>query len=151
MTVGIEASVRYLRIAEEFSTLLSQRFKELSIIFFGSAARGGALEGSDVDILVLADGDVRGVFEEALNVSFELTVKNGVFVQVLAMGFDDFEGLLKVGSPLAFEVIYDGRLIYEYDDRFSRLREAWGKILRRKVFFINGSRVAKYEVVRLER
>lgn len=149
MTADIKAIVHPSKIAEEFSALLSQKFKELSMVLFGSAARGGGIAEGDVDILVLANDDVvKGVEEEALNVSFELTVKNGVFVQVLTMDFNEFETLLKFGSPLAFEVIYDGKLVSDYDDRFSKLREAWGKILRRRVFFVEGSRVAKYEVAR---
>jgi len=138
----------HLKLLDEFASDLSREFSDLSIVLFGSLARGEATPESDADTLILCDEGAKEVEREALNISFDLTVKNEIFLQVLVMSFNEFEDMLKSGHPLACEVIYDGKILHDNKSRFAKLRKSWLKVLRREEFRIEGYRVARYEVAK---
>lgn len=141
--------VSHLKLLEEFSGKLSQKFSTLSIVLFGSLARGEITPESDVDLLILCNkSDLKKVEQEAFNVSYDLTLKNGLFVQVLVMESNGFEKMLKSKYPLAYEIIYDGKILHDQNSKFEKLRASWLKRLHREEFLIRGNRVARYEVAK---
>ncbi len=71
------------RIVSEFKNKVSEKFGKVQVILFGSHVRADAVEESDIDIVVILNGDVDIKVKEAIYViAYELALKHDVVLDV---------------------------------------------------------------------
>lgn len=70
---------------KELKTKIEKEFKNSEIILFGSAATGTADSESDIDLLILVDGDLDNTIEEKIfETSFDVELNNDVIFGIIA-------------------------------------------------------------------
>ncbi|PSG97683.1 nucleotidyltransferase domain-containing protein [Thermoplasmatales archaeon SW_10_69_26] len=94
---------------EDFNRAAAQRYGDRldQVILYGSHARGEAHEGSDVDLLLVLEGDVQPGREiDALADPIgEILTEHGVLLSVLPVSVEDYETR---ESPLLINARRDG-------------------------------------------
>src|SRR5688572_19601727 len=86
-----DLAVLLRRLDSDLAALYAERYGGL--ILYGSYARGEADEGSDVDLLLLLEGEVNPVRElrRAQEVKWPLGLEAGYTVSLLPVSVDDYE------------------------------------------------------------
>jgi predicted nucleotidyltransferase len=83
------------------------------VVLFGSVARGEAVEGSDVDVLVLVeDVEAWRVRQRLYGVIYPVIAALGVDVSLIVLGRGDFIGLVQAEDPFALSVLHEGIQLY---------------------------------------
>jgi predicted nucleotidyltransferase len=80
-------------VAREFvARLVSSRIADCvtRVLLFGSTLRGDAREDSDIDLLVVAGGDIERVREQRSDLSFDLLLDSGELVSPLVYCVDEY-------------------------------------------------------------
>lgn len=94
---------------DAFKTTVAERYAERldRVVLYGSHARGEATEGSDVDLLLVLDGEVQPGREiDALaDLIWELLMEHGVLLSVFPVSSEDYETRQ---SPLLINARRDG-------------------------------------------
>ncbi len=105
--------------AEELSSNLKKELGELlkAVIFFGSAARGDAVSGSDVDVMIIIN-DLKYVFSaevvESLRVIIETTAsKISENFHITTMHLSKFWDYVRLGDPIIVNILRDGVKVYD--------------------------------------
>ena len=99
---------------ERLKVLYGERLDQL--VLYGSHARGENHPDSDLDVMVVLNGDVESVFEEIrrlVDVTFELDLKYNEYISVLPVPKGDF---MYKQSPLLMNVRREGVPIEEAVD-----------------------------------
>lgn len=78
------------------------------MILFGSVATGHAKNGSDMDILVITDGDDFKVEKDLIGMAFEVSLKTGEDISVKAISHRDRENMIKMSTSFIRNIISDG-------------------------------------------
>jgi predicted nucleotidyltransferase len=86
-----EMRIALEELRKRFEGLYGAKLKRLSL--FGSQARGDAVPGSDIDVLVVLDGDVSPAKEIARTgqITSELSLKRDIVVSCVFMSSERFE------------------------------------------------------------
>lgn len=94
----------------------------VSVVLFGSRARGSSHLDSDFDLLIVAQylPDGAGRRELALDIA-EVGFDYGLPVQVILASTEETQGAVNTGAPLMFEIHDAHRVIYDKDDFFRNL------------------------------
>lgn len=92
-----------------------------SIVLYGSVVRGEASDESDIDILVIGDGQ-SDIEDRILDISYEIDLRNHTATSIFYSTPEDFERRLKLGSPFIEDVLSAGRALHD-NGTFKRLRE----------------------------
>jgi len=111
------------RLFQEEGTLLSRfagelrkrsRLRPISIILFGSAARGTERPTSDVDLVFVTETGKLAVKEEERldSAMVELSSRFGSTPQVMVIGLRDFQRRAKKGDGFINEILRTGRVIH---------------------------------------
>ncbi|HAR46158.1 MAG: hypothetical protein A2X56_10700 [Nitrospirae bacterium GWC2_57_13] len=88
---------------------LSGKFDILSITLFGSAARGEAEEGSDLDLLVITSRPLpRAVRHQITDIVFEINLKFGTNFSTLVVDRESWDSGLYSVLPLRDEIVREG-------------------------------------------
>jgi predicted nucleotidyltransferase len=97
----------------------------LSIILFGSNARGDALPASDLDLLAVteAQSQVERVLEVLIDALPDVQRRFGLRISPLVMEKDRVQERFRDGDPLMKNVLSDGRRLY--GAHFHEIVEAW--------------------------
>jgi predicted nucleotidyltransferase len=103
----------------------------VSVVLFGSRARGTAHQGSDIDLLIV----VRALPEPSARPRLALDLAEIGFdyntpIQVLLATPEETELSAETGAPLMFEIHDCHRIFYDDGDFFRRVDEAFTKRLR---------------------
>ena len=105
---------------ENITTEVSRRVQELlggslrNIILFGSYARGDYDDGSDIDIMVLADVSEEDIFKIEREINWacdDLSLDNNIMICILLNNKTLFEKRMPI-SPFYRNVLNDGVQIY---------------------------------------
>jgi predicted nucleotidyltransferase len=90
---------------EELEELYGARLK--SIILYGSWARGDATEDSDIDLLIILEGEVTpgAEIDRMIDIITELNLKHGVLISVVPISEEDY---FTINSPLLINVRREG-------------------------------------------
>ncbi len=103
-------------ILQELTGLLQQVYGDRlkSIILYGSVARGTQEKGSDIDIMVLVDGDeaeLRKYEERLCDVSTDIAVKYVEVLSVIDVSYQEFNAWREL-SPFYRNVSEEGIVLY---------------------------------------
>jgi predicted nucleotidyltransferase len=104
---GVEQDVPRQSVAA-LRAALGERL--MAVVLFGSRARGDYREGSDWDLLVIAEGLPEGPFERRLSMNRALFPAVEGEISVLAKTPEEFEASL---PPLYLDIALDGRILYD--------------------------------------
>ena len=104
---------RSREVFEKIGLYVNKLVEELNpylIILFGSFARGDINEGSDVDILVVAD--FKEPFLDRIKKLLDL---NEFKIPIEPIGYtvDEFEKMREGGNPFILEVVKRGKVLYK--------------------------------------
>lgn len=108
--------LRLQSILQELSGLLCQVYgnKLKAIILYGSVARGTQTEGSDIDIMVLVDGDptiLRSFWDKLSDVSTEMALKYLEVFSIIDVSYQEYNDWKNV-SPFYRNVSEEGVILY---------------------------------------
>jgi len=92
----------------------------LRILLYGSTLRGDAREDSDIDLLVIAGGEIARVQRQCSDVSFDLMLESGELVSSLVYCYDDYRD----PSYFVGMVKESAREVYAVSEDSARRREA---------------------------
>ncbi len=78
------------RLGEDLRELYGSRYR--SLVLYGSYARGEADEGSDVDLLLLLEGEVNTTREisRSQDVTWPLSLETGYVLSVIPIGIEKY-------------------------------------------------------------
>ena len=126
------------RIVERVASKLAEALEVEAIIVFGSWARSGGGEWSDVDILVVSD-DVEDI--DILE-RFKLTAEyRSLGADVFVYTFKELANMLEKGDPLAISALVEGVSVRN-SERVKKLAEkAKKRYIRKKRVWIDLYRV----------
>jgi hypothetical protein len=108
--VNIERSGEVFEKIEKYVKKLVNVLKPNLIILFGSFARGDINEGSDVDILVVAD--FKEDFLDRVRVLIDLNTF-GIPVEPIGYTPEEFEEMKKAKNPFIMEILESGKVMYK--------------------------------------
>ncbi|MEM2554560.1 MAG: nucleotidyltransferase domain-containing protein [Nitrososphaerota archaeon] len=95
---------------ENYKKIVIKEINPKKIILFGSFARGDINEGSDVDLIVIADW--KEDFLERIKILLELN-KFKIPLEPLGYTEEEFEKLIKEGNSFILKVLNEGKIIYQ--------------------------------------
>jgi len=102
----------------------------VSVVLFGSRARGSSQPDSDFDLLIVAQSlpDEAGRRELALDIA-EVGFDYGLPVQVVLASAEETDGAVNTGAPLMFEIHDAHQVIYDKDHFFHNLVKDFSGLL----------------------
>lgn len=118
----------------------------ISIVLYGSVARGTMRHDSDMDVVIVAEGLPNGrmsrirefeAVEDRLTEHFRRAASRGVTAG-LSPVFKS-PGELQAGSPLLLDMVEDARILYDRDGNFKRRIDQ----LRRRLTQLGAKRIWK--------
>ncbi len=99
--IGVQT--QYRQVAEAFARRLVEEAPEVeAVVLYGSVARGEAHQDSDIDLVVLTEGDAKSLDERAGSLALVIEEEfreSQAFIQVIAKGVADFRSRTEIGSP----------------------------------------------------
>jgi predicted nucleotidyltransferase len=108
--VNIERSEE---VFEKINAYLNEVIKHLNpylVVLFGSFATGEINEGSDIDILVVAD--FKEGFLDRIGTLMRLN-SFGIPVEPVGYTLEEFEEMKRRGNPFILEVLEKGKVLYK--------------------------------------
>lgn len=89
----------YRRIAEDFARHLKAKYGERieRIVLFGSVARGDYREDSDVDLIVVAQGDWFALQADVTADAIDWMLRTGVYPSTKVFSVEDFSRVRETG------------------------------------------------------
>lgn len=100
-----------------------------SLVLYGSVARKDFHHESDIDVLLVVEN--RKLGEKALDIRYEIDLKNGTFTTVFLATPQELEGYLRRGSPFLENVIEEGEVLYD-NGTWERIRGSLARSLSKK-------------------
>ena len=99
-------------IIEDFKQKIQKLYgkKLKKIILYGSYARGEATEESDIDLLIVLEGNISPgqEIDRMIDIITDINLKYGVLISVYPISEEDYQ---KVNSPLLINVRREGILV----------------------------------------
>lgn len=144
----------YSQLIRRFCELLYEKFDQrlLSVVLFGSVARGNWSENSDIDLLIVVEGwEGKAVWERVreLRAVERRLEKSSEYLNALRAGYtpliqpyplDPYEA--KKFNKIYLDLVIDGIIIYDKDEFIERimdsLRKELEKIGAKKITLPNG-------------
>lgn len=99
----------YERI-ERYKSLVVEKLKPQAVVLFGSFATGDVNEGSDVDILVIAD--FRQSFFDRIGLLMDLNDETGLPLEPVGYTPEEVRTMKERGNRFIDEVLATGKLLH---------------------------------------
>jgi len=107
--INIERSEEVFEKVKAYVNKVVKHLNPKLVILFGSFASGDINEGSDVDILVVAD--FKEDFLQRIGTLMKLNTF-GIPVEPLGYTPEEFEAMKRDGNPFVLEVLGKGKILY---------------------------------------
>ena len=138
---------KYEKPLEEFVYKILERFKDelVSVVLFGSVAKGVAREYSDIDLLIITEHKREEEFDKEV---LSCLLKYGVRIFPIVCSKDEVEFSVIHGNPLFYGILTGYKTIYDKDRFFAEnLEKVVEKIKKEKPIFISGGE--KWELAKI--
>ena len=99
---------------EEFSRRVGSEFGAERVILFGSYAKGTVTDDSDVDLLVIGPFEGRSVDK---SVKIRMKLRPCFPVDLLVRTPEKVRQRMKMGDDFMREILEEGKVLYEADER----------------------------------
>ncbi len=113
--IALEQRQQIIRQLEEYCREIARELNPQAVILFGSFATGDINEGSDIDIMVIADFQVG--FLDRIKLLLNLNRFN-LPIEPIGYTSEELEHMKRKGNPFITEVLTTGRVIYSKRDSF---------------------------------
>ena len=84
-----------------------------SIVLYGSVAKNTASDESDIDVLVVARDDERGLYDKISKIRTQVDLENNTLTALLYVTSEELEHYAKLGSPFMKSVSEEGMILYD--------------------------------------
>jgi predicted nucleotidyltransferase len=103
----------YQKAIDEFVRRAIEKYGDMvdGIILFGSVARGEAKEDSDIDILVITEGDSFKMQKQISEIVVEILLEKGVYISVKVLSREEYNFLKEVKSSFYRNISKEGIVI----------------------------------------
>ena len=108
--VDIERSGEIFKGIEKYREEVVKRLNPAKVILFGSFARGYINEGSDVDLIVIADWKEN--FLDRIKLLLDINSFN-LPLEPVGYTSKEFENAIEDKSPFILNLLEEGKIIYE--------------------------------------
>ncbi len=97
-------------IIQQFKSEVVKRYPEdvISLIVFGSKARGDASEESDIDILVVTKSDNWRIGDQIRDIGYDLELKHNLVLSIQVVSQSHINHLKKIRSQFMRNIERDG-------------------------------------------
>ncbi|NPA05329.1 MAG: nucleotidyltransferase domain-containing protein [Crenarchaeota archaeon] len=109
-----------MRLAERFARCVAGRLGRVTVVLYGSYARGDFNEWSDVDVLVVAEGLPRNPLRRLDLV--EECMREALLVEPVLVTPGEFESMLSKGNPLILDAVEHGVVLRDDLGLFRRVK-----------------------------
>jgi len=105
----------YAKAVEQLRNRLVKELGEKidSIVLYGSVAKNTASEESDIDILVVARDDERGLYDKISKIRTQVDLENDTLTALLYVTSEELEHYAKLGSLFMKSVSEEGVILYD--------------------------------------
>jgi predicted nucleotidyltransferase len=107
--VDIRRSEEILEKIERYKNLLTKKLRPKAVILFGSFAKGDINEGSDVDIMVIAD--FKEGFLDRIKLLLDLNDELKLPLEPVGYTPEEFQKMQEEGNRFIQEVLNGGRVL----------------------------------------
>ena len=97
------------RFAEDVKKLLGDSIRE--IVLFGSVARGDYSENSDVDVLIVVEGNAWEAQKKVSDVVVDYLTEHGVYVSAKVISLEEFELMKSLNTAFYRNIQREGVLV----------------------------------------
>ena len=108
--VDISRSEEIFERIESYKDLVVKELRPEAVVLFGSFAKGDINEGSDVDIMVIAD--FKGGFLDRVKLLLDLNDEMRLPLEPVGYTFEEFQRMREEGNPFIREVLERGKVLY---------------------------------------
>ena len=101
--------------ARRFTDVLRNRLGERlhAVVLYGSVARGTASADSDVDLLVLMDGETASDLSGDVAYDIDFATQFRTFLTPIEFSVEQFAHCLSIGDPFCDRVLEEGKILYD--------------------------------------
>ena len=139
--------VKVKRALDEFVEACKEKFGEglVSVVLFGSYARGNWKRYSDVDLLVVVRKLPRSVWERDKlleSVTWDIFLKHGEDLQPILTTESELREAMKACNPIFFGILLGYRVIYDPERFFERSLKSlvFPTIIKKRPIFVYGGK-----------
>jgi predicted nucleotidyltransferase len=97
-----------VKALKEFAELVRARFPSARIRAFGSRARGGATQQSDLDVCIIVDRMDEIVDQQIRDMAWRVGFENGLVISTVPYSREEFETGPCSASPLVRTILREG-------------------------------------------
>ena len=138
----------------EFVEACKEKFGEdlISIVLFGSYARGNFKESSDVDLLVIVENLPESVWERSKlmkEITWKIFLKYNEDLQPILSTPEEIIAAMRIGNPIFFGILLGYKILFDSRDFFERsLKEiVASRIVKNPPLFVYGGKGWKLEKI----
>jgi len=113
--IALEQRQQIVGQLEEYCREIARELNPQAVVLFGSFATGDINEGSDIDIMVVADFQVG--FLDRIKLLLDLNRFN-LPIEPIGYTSAELEHMKRKGNPFITEVLTTGKIIYPRQDSF---------------------------------
>ncbi len=111
--IALEQRQQIIRQLEEYCREIARELNPQAVILFGSFATGDINEGSDIDIMVIADFQVG--FLDRIKLLLDLN-RFDLPIEPIGYTSEELEHMKQRRNPFITEVLTTGKIIYDRQD-----------------------------------
>jgi len=135
--------LKYREALSEFLAFLKDKLRGnlISVVVFGSVARGTFKEHSDVDLLVVSRNFPKKLVDRIdlfVDKTFEISMKYGINISIIPLKIDEAQNT----QPIYLDMTYEGIILYDKNNfiekKLNDLREKLNKMGAKRVPYKRG-------------
>ena len=102
-------------IAREFARESVKKYADeiVGIVLFGSAARGDDRGESDIDVLVITEGDWYDMLKKLSSISINELLEHGKYISIKTLARDDLKRNIRLETGFIENIKSEGMILYD--------------------------------------